>query len=37
MHSALELAGFWVELSLSFEVEAFGRALTYCSVGLGVL
>jgi len=29
VHSALELAGFWVELGLSFEMEAFERALTY--------
>ena len=26
---ALELAGFWVDLGLSVEMEAFGRALDY--------
>ena len=27
-HPALELAGLWVELTLTVEIEAFGRALT---------
>ena len=35
---ALELVGFWVDLGLSVEMEAFGRALDYkCSMELGVL
>ena len=27
-HPSLELSGLWVELGLSVEIEAFGRALT---------
>ena len=37
-HPALELAGLWVELTLSVEIEDFGRALTnQCYMGLGAL
>ena len=35
---ALEFVGFWVDLGLSVEMEAFGRVLDYkCSMELGVL
>lgn len=37
-HPALELAGLWVELGLSVDMEAFGRTLTnYYSMGSRVL